>query len=100
MENRATTYQVVQPGAEGGGRRGRLPISIEGGDEAGEGRIAIRVELDGLVRRTAEEMGGDFYGVADLSTVQEAIVDQGGSMMAGFPRAVSTGIVQPDSVVW
>jgi epoxyqueuosine reductase QueG len=38
-----------------------------------------------------EAWGADFFGVADLSTAHEAIVAQGGPIVAAFPRAVSIG---------
>jgi len=50
------------------------------------------MELDRTVRRMAEEMGADFFGVADLTKACETIVAQGGRMVAEFPRAITVGI--------
>jgi len=51
------------------------------------------------LRRSALEWGADFYGVANLTVAREAIVDQGGEMLAGFPRALSLGIAMPPYIV-
>jgi epoxyqueuosine reductase QueG len=48
--------------------------------------------LDDLLRSQAESLGADFYGVADLAPACEAILDQGGAVVAGYPRAVSIGV--------
>jgi len=48
--------------------------------------------FNGKLRELAEAMGTDFFGVADLSPAHEAILAQGGPVIAGFPRAVSIGI--------
>ena len=36
--------------------------------------------------------GADYYGVADLSAVQGAILEQGGAEIAEYPRSISIGI--------
>jgi len=41
----------------------------------------------------------DFLGVADLTIARDAVRDQGGDVVAGFPRAVSVGITLPHSIV-
>jgi epoxyqueuosine reductase QueG len=40
----------------------------------------------------AETWGADFFGVADLALGRDAIVEQGGIMLAEYPRAISIGI--------
>ena len=50
------------------------------------------MELDGKVKTLAEAMGTDFFGIADLSPAHDAILAQGGPVIAGFPRAISIGI--------
>ena len=50
------------------------------------------MKLDGSLRTLAETRGADFYGVADLAMAHDAILDQGGPPIAGFPRAISIGI--------
>ena len=54
---------------------------------------------DKKIKCLAESWGADFFGVADLSSAQDAIVEQGGAMLAGYPRAVSIGIALIDSIV-
>ncbi len=48
----------------------------------------LQRELEGR----AKTMGVGFFGVADLTPAQEAIVGQGGEFLAGFARAISLGI--------
>jgi epoxyqueuosine reductase len=52
-----------------------------------------------LVRRKAEGAGADFFGVADLAPAQTAILDQGGPVVANFPRAISIGVALPHAIV-
>ncbi|MFB0533712.1 MAG: 4Fe-4S double cluster binding domain-containing protein [Anaerolineae bacterium] len=51
------------------------------------------------LERQAKIMGARFFGVADLTAAQEAIVAQGGQFLAAFPRAISVGIALTDSIV-
>ena len=50
------------------------------------------MKLDNLMTESAKAWGADFFGVADLSPAHDAILAQGGPVIAGFPRAVSVGI--------
>lgn len=50
------------------------------------------MNLEESLKNLAETMGVDFYGVADLATAHDAILEQGGPAVAAFPRAVSIGI--------
>jgi epoxyqueuosine reductase len=50
------------------------------------------MELDNVIRESAEAWGADWFGVADLSPAHDAILAQGGPAVAGYPRAVSLGI--------
>lgn len=56
-------------------------------------------ELREELRRSAAAAGATFFGVADLSPARAAILEQGGPVLAAFPRAVSVGIVLPHAVV-
>ncbi len=47
----------------------------------------------------AEHEGADFFGIADLSSVNEIIIEQGSSFIAGYPEAISIGIKLPDAIV-
>lgn len=51
------------------------------------------------IESLAETWGADFFGVADLSLVRDAILDQGGVVVADYPRAVSIGIALFDTIV-
>ena len=43
--------------------------------------------------------GCDFLGVADLAVVEDFVREQGGDVVAGFPKAVSIGIALPRAIV-
>jgi len=47
----------------------------------------------------ARQEGADYFGVADLTPAHDFIVSQGGSIVAGFPRAISTGMRLFDGLV-
>lgn len=51
------------------------------------------------LKELADSLGIDYLGVADTAPAVEAIREQGGEMVAGFPRAISIGIILPHSVV-
>jgi len=57
------------------------------------------MELDSKARRLAQRMGTHFFGVADLTPGYEAILEQGGPWVARHRRAISIGIMLPDSIV-
>ena len=50
------------------------------------------MDLDTLTRECATNEGADFFGVADVVPAREAIREQGGDLVASFPRAVSIGL--------
>ena len=52
----------------------------------------MSMELDAQLREVAQSSGVDFFGVADLSVAHNAILEQGGSVIASFPRAITIGI--------
>jgi epoxyqueuosine reductase len=51
------------------------------------------------IKAIADAKGIDFFGVADLSSAQDAIFDQGGDDIARFPRAVSIGVKLVNTIV-
>lgn len=57
------------------------------------------MSLDTEVKKMADSLGADFFGVADLAPAKEAILAQGGPVVAEFPRAVSIGVALPHSIV-
>lgn len=57
------------------------------------------MEPDTELPRLAQSLGADYYGVADLTGVQEFVRVQGGDRVAGYPRAVVMGIRLLDTLV-
>ena len=57
------------------------------------------MELWANLPRLARRLGGDIYGVADLSSATEEIRRQGGDEVAGYPKAISVGVVLLDPLV-
>jgi epoxyqueuosine reductase len=55
--------------------------------------------LQEKLERQARSMGARFFGVADLTVAQEAIVAQGGEFLVAYPRALSVGIALSDGIV-
>lgn len=57
------------------------------------------MERGNQIEHLAETWGADFFGVADLSPARDAILEQGGLVIAEYPRAISIGIALFDAVV-
>lgn len=57
------------------------------------------VELREKIRGLVETWGADFFGIADLALAHEAIAEQGGPLIAEYPRAISFGIAMIHSIV-
>jgi len=57
------------------------------------------MSLNDRIKHLAESCGADFFGVADLSPARDAILAQGGPVIAEYPRAISIGIALPHSIV-
>ena len=57
------------------------------------------MDLDCDLPEMAHALGADYYGVANLTGVQEVIREQGGDRVAGYPRAVVMGIRLLDTLV-
>ncbi len=57
------------------------------------------MDLDTLTREGATSEGTDFFGVADVVPARDAIREQGGDLVASFPRAVSIGLKLFHSIV-
>jgi epoxyqueuosine reductase len=51
------------------------------------------------LRTLALSLGADYFGVADLSSAHDFILEQGGERVARYPRAVAIGMVLQDSLV-
>lgn len=46
-----------------------------------------------------QALNTDFFGVSDITTAHDAILEQGGAAIAGFPRAISIGIPLMHAIV-
>ncbi|GAK55863.1 hypothetical protein U27_02824 [Candidatus Vecturithrix granuli] len=57
------------------------------------------MNLTNNMKDLAENLGADFFGVADLAPAHEAILLQGGATVAGFPRAIALGVRLFDPIV-
>ncbi len=60
---------------------------------------ALPMELHEKMPRLVRRLGGDLYGVADLTLARAAVMDQGGIDVDEYPRAVSIGIRLMDSII-
>ena len=40
----------------------------------------------------AMTLGSDYFGIADLTTAKDEILEQGGAEIAAYPRSISIGI--------
>lgn len=49
-------------------------------------------KIDRQLRGMAMDLGADYYGVADLSSVEDMVRDQSGELLSGYPRSISVGI--------
>ena len=61
--------------------------------------MADNDSLEERLHGKALALGADYFGVADLSTARKLILEQGGEMLAEFPRAISVGVVMPMAIV-
>ncbi|HUI39509.1 MAG TPA: 4Fe-4S double cluster binding domain-containing protein [Methanothrix sp.] len=57
------------------------------------------MQLDEQMRSLAQDLGADFYGIADLSQARDFVLNQGGPDAASYPRAISIGIVLQHTIV-
>ena len=57
------------------------------------------MELRSKLKKLAEELGADFFGIASLSSAQDMIEKLWEKETARFPRAISFGIALPHDVV-
>lgn len=55
--------------------------------------------MDNRLREQAEDLGADFYGVADLTPARPFIEEQGGPMPAAYPRGIAVGVTLMHSLV-
>jgi epoxyqueuosine reductase QueG len=55
--------------------------------------------LQGELEQSARQQGVDYFGVADLTPARDFIEERGGTIVAGFPTAVSIGMGLFDGLV-
>ncbi len=48
--------------------------------------------LEDLILDAAMSWGADYFGIADLSTAHDTVLEQGGAEIAGYPCSISIGI--------
>jgi epoxyqueuosine reductase len=58
-----------------------------------------KMDLETTLRRAALATGVNYFGIADLAPGRDLILEEGGEMMARFPKALSLGIVMPFAIV-
>ncbi|MEG3225223.1 MAG: 4Fe-4S ferredoxin [Methanobacteriales archaeon Met13] len=56
--------------------------------------------IEEILDEIVHQEGADFFGVADLSRAHDTILEQGGSEVASYPRAISMGIALLYSIVY
>jgi epoxyqueuosine reductase len=57
------------------------------------------MDLYAVLEQKARDEGADFFGVAGLAPALQAILEQGGPVVEGYPRAISVGIRLLDPIV-
>ena len=55
--------------------------------------------LDGQLKDLSLHHGVNYFGIADLRQAYDAILDQGGTAIVEYPKAISIGISLPHSIV-
>lgn len=55
--------------------------------------------LQDEIEHLTQALNADFFGVSDMTSAHEAILEQGGAVVAGFPRAISIGIALMHAIV-
>jgi epoxyqueuosine reductase QueG len=55
--------------------------------------------LEQYLRQLSQDNGGDLFGVADITSVRDFVVTQGGKTLEEYPRAVSIGMRILDSII-
>ena len=57
------------------------------------------MSLNKILEESADKEGADFFGVGDLSLVQNVIHNQGGTLVSKYEKSVSVGIILPNAIV-
>jgi epoxyqueuosine reductase len=61
--------------------------------------MGVEMEMNQRLHEAAQTWGADFFGVADLSPARDAILAQGGPVLATYPWGISVGIVLMHAIV-
>jgi len=56
-------------------------------------------DLQQSLQNCAAELGGDYFGVANLRPARDFLVAQGGGFLEAYPYAISVGIRLPEGIV-
>lgn len=57
------------------------------------------MDIQSGINALAVQHGLTYCGAADLTGAQDAIIEQGGEFVGGYPRAISIGIALPHAIV-
>lgn len=57
------------------------------------------MDFERELRTIARSLGADYFGIADLSSAHDFILEQGGDRAARYPRAIVVGMALQDSLV-
>jgi epoxyqueuosine reductase QueG len=57
------------------------------------------MDFERQLRTLALTLGADYFGVADLSSAHDFILEQGGNRVARYPKAIVVGLALQDSLV-
>ena len=57
------------------------------------------MDLENQLRDSAMAWGADYFGIADLTTARDAILEQSGTEIAQYPRSISVGIALFHTIV-
>ncbi len=71
----------------------RLRKAEAAGPNPAKSMERFSMQLSDRIKSLAESLGTDFFGVADLSCARNFVQSLGGQEVAGYPRAISIGII-------
>jgi len=58
-----------------------------------------QVDLENKLLDSAMAWGADYFGIADLTPARDAILEQGGTEIAQYPRSISVGVALFHTIV-
>ncbi len=57
------------------------------------------MSLNTILEEFVRSNGIDYFGVADLSSAKDFIESMGGKLVSQYSKAITIGIILPDSIV-